>query len=117
MIILLVVVFDPLAIALLIAAQSGMHIEATRRRPNAATIAAMEEPTEELKRFKTVEELFEDLNSEETLDTKEVIELQEVKEPEIQEIPDQASWLDNVKNARRGAVITDPPTVTFNVER
>ena len=42
--------------------ERGKVVEFMRHIPNAETIEAINEPTEELPRFNTVEELFEELN-------------------------------------------------------
>ena len=43
--------------------ERGKVVEFMRHIPNAETIEAINEPTEDLLRFDTVEELFEELNS------------------------------------------------------
>ena len=140
MIILLVIVFDPLAIAMLIAAQSGMRIEAKRKMlapykakpgtefeagafyapyipalnpnimPESLTpvegydLSEYEEPT-----YATTDDYLSAQESasedrEIQLDTEKAEVIQEVIEPEVEEIVDpQDGWLSNVKSLRRGS--------------
>lgn len=118
MIILIVVVFDPLAIAMLIAAQSGMHIESKKRR----LLSAEEQEKKDRLDGTGISEagLFHapyvpEIISDPTLDTKEVAELQEVTKPEIEEIPDEADWLKNVRTIRRtNTIVPDANVMPFD---
>ncbi len=104
MIILLVLVFDPLAISLLIAAQSGMKIEKNRpKKPFKEMLAA--EPV-------SISDFIPNVQ----VPIQEVVEKQVVTEPQNQESSLQVDWLENVKNARRGPTLTDPHVVTYEVQ-
>ena len=119
MIILLVIVFDPLAIAMLIAAQSGMRIEANRRKAAPIRLGKIDEAAAfyapyipqqaepEINDSVTwEEELIESLQEDREiqLDTEKAESIQEVIEPEVEEIEDlQDGWLSNVKSLRRGS--------------
>lgn len=110
MIILLVVVFDPLAIAMLVAAQSGFHIEANRKKLIAHK---SKQPEMEAGYYYAPyipvispnvmpESLPED--SEVQQDTEKAESIQEVPEPIEEEIAEvEEGWLSNVKSLRRGS--------------
>lgn len=120
MIIILVIVFDPLAISLLIAAQAGMHIESQRPRKQEEVLDG--QPGLYPSQDSDESELEIEIESpdiadiETTLDTEKVVENQDVREPEIEEKVDPVDWLENVKNARRTQTIPDAHFVTYGSE-